>query len=205
MVIELEPIDIAEVSRLAYAQDHRFEEPIEPPEHVVRRHLMEIPRPHRALDRLKRCILADALTATEHDGVIDLVSRALHAVRQPVKQVLNVVAKHAVHVVEPWPGLGGSAGDDRWCSIEVEAFNAAMLDPAAFGDQSAVNNHWQAGRPCHLLDRPVPIEPRAGGSGFWFAALIEYRLAVTVKQRLRRDAGIDTARGPQLPCRNKDI
>src|SRR5262249_58740235 len=135
------------------------------------------------------------LTATKHDGVIDLVSRALHAVRQPVKQVLNVVAKHAAHVVEPWPGLGGSAGDDRRCSIEVEAFNAAMLDPAAFGDQSAVNNHWQAGRPCHLLDRPMPIEPRAGGGGVWFGALIEDWLGRCVKQSLRPGAGnsIDVA------------
>src|SRR5262249_59734013 len=113
----------------------------------------------------------DALGAAQDERVVDLVSGALHAVRQPIKHMLGVVMKHTAHVVEPWSGLSRVAGDDRRRPIEIEALHAAVLDPAALGDQPALDDHWQAGCPCHLLDWPIAVEPRAGGNGLWPALI----------------------------------
>ena len=65
-----------------------------------------------------------------------------------------------VDVIEPEArALVSVAGLDRRRPIEVEAGDALPLDPAAFGDQAVVDQHRQAGRPCHLLDGPVLVEP----------------------------------------------
>ena len=53
VVVELEPVDFAEVARLADAQDHRLQEAIEAPEQLLRGDFREVPRADRALDRLQ--------------------------------------------------------------------------------------------------------------------------------------------------------
>ena len=47
VIVEGEAVDLAEVARLADAQDHRFQEAVESAEHLLRRHLGEIPRRRR--------------------------------------------------------------------------------------------------------------------------------------------------------------
>ena len=83
MIVEGEAVELAEVARLADAQDHRFQEAVEAAEHLLRRHLGEIPGADRVLDRLQQRVLADALLAAEHQRVVDLLVRPLHAMRAP--------------------------------------------------------------------------------------------------------------------------
>ena len=131
VVVEREAVDVAEVARLVDAQDHRLQEAVEAAEHLLRRHLGEIPWPDRVLDRLQQRVLADALQAAEHERVVDLLVGPLHAVRQPMDDVIGVVGIDLVDVVEPRAGLGGVAGSMRRRPIEVEAASRRALDPAA--------------------------------------------------------------------------
>ena len=87
VVVEGEAVDLAEVARLGDAQDHRLEESVEAAEQLHRRHLGEVPRADRVLDRLEQRVLADALGAAEHERVVDLLGRELDAVRQPADQM----------------------------------------------------------------------------------------------------------------------
>ena len=80
----------------------RLQEAIEAAEHMLRRHLGEIPRPDRVLDRFEHRVLADALIAAEHERVVDLLLRALHSMREPFHDVIGVVlAENLVDVIEP--------------------------------------------------------------------------------------------------------
>src|SRR5262245_39582751 len=72
---------ITEVASFVYAQNHRLGEVIEPTEQMRRRHVMEIPRTDRILDRLEHRVFADALGTAKHEGVVDLLLGALHALR----------------------------------------------------------------------------------------------------------------------------
>ena len=105
MVVEVEAIDLAEVARLVDAQDDGLDEAVETAQQFGRRHLVEIPRPDGVLDRLEHRVLADALRAAQHQRVVDLLARALHAVRQPADDVLGVVGIDLADVVEPRLGL----------------------------------------------------------------------------------------------------
>src|SRR5262249_31069827 len=137
--------------------------------------------------------------------MVDLVGGALHTVRQPIELVFGIIAKHTTHVVEPWPGLGRIAGDDRWTSIEIEAHHTLVLDPSAFRDQLVFDDHWHTWRPCHLLDRMIAVQPGAGRDNLWLALIVEYRIAVRIDKLLPPDAGVDAARGPHLARRHKDV
>ena len=119
VVVEGEAVELAEVARLADAQDHRLEEPVEAAEHLLRRDLEEIPGTDRVLDRLEQRVLADALFAAEHQGVVDLVGRLLNAMRQPADDVAGIVAVELLDVVQPAIGVTGDRRDDRR-AVEVE-------------------------------------------------------------------------------------
>ncbi len=111
VVVELEAVDVAEVSRLADAQDDGLRKAVEPSQHLLGRDLDEIPGADRILDRLQQCVLADALRTDEDERVVDLLLWLLHPVRQPLDDVLGIVGINLVHVVEPRPGLGGHRPD----------------------------------------------------------------------------------------------
>jgi hypothetical protein len=132
VVVELESVDVAEVSRLADAQDDRLEEAVEAPEDLLRRDFLEVPWPDRVFHRHQQGILPHALIrAAEHQRVVDLVLRVLHPVGEVLHDVVGIVAEHLVGVVEPSLGLRGVAGDDRRRPVEVEASDPFALDPSA--------------------------------------------------------------------------
>ena len=79
----IDPLGVTEIARLVHPQDDRFGEAIETPEQIGRNDVVEIPRSDRLLHRLQQTVLADTLRSAQHQGVIDLLLRALHPVRQP--------------------------------------------------------------------------------------------------------------------------
>ena len=113
VIVEGEAVELAEVARLADAQDHRFQEAVEAAEHLLRRHLVEIPRADRVLDRLEHRVLADALLAAEHQRVVDLLGGLLHAMRAPAHDMGRVVAVEPLDMIEPAVGIAGDRLHDR--------------------------------------------------------------------------------------------
>src|SRR5262249_11829326 len=59
--------------------------------------------------------------------------------------------------------------------------------------------------PRHLFDRPVAVEPYARRNGFWFAVVVEDRLAVVANKNLRWNARANAASGPRLARRHKEV
>ena len=58
------------------------------------------------LDRLEQRILADTLRAAQHQGVIDLLGRPLHAVRQPAHDMCRIIlGVDRFDMVDPRIGL----------------------------------------------------------------------------------------------------
>jgi len=66
VVVPSVAIDLTEIAGFVDAQHHGFEEAVEPPEHVRRHDLDEIPRSDCLLDRLKQRVLASALPAAKN-------------------------------------------------------------------------------------------------------------------------------------------
>jgi len=124
-------INLAEIAGFVDAQHYGFEETVEPSEHVRRHHLDEIPRPDRLLDRLEQSVLADALPAAEHQSVVDLLSRPLHAMSKTCDDVLGIVGINPMHMLEPRIRFGGIAGNDGRRQINVQAGFTWPMDPAA--------------------------------------------------------------------------
>ena len=134
VIVELEAIDIAQVTRFVDAQDHRLKEAVETAEQVLRRYFEEVPRADRVLHRLKRGVFANALIAAEHQCVVDLLAWSLHPLRKPLHDMVGVIAKHAAYVIEPGAGVAGITWLERRRAIQIEAAHPAALDPAAFRD-----------------------------------------------------------------------
>src|SRR5262245_56229750 len=130
--------------------------------------------------------------------MVDFVARLLHTMRQPVEQVLDIVTEYAVHVIEPRRRCAGVAGDDRWRSVEVEAFDATVLDPSALRNQPIVDDHRLARGPGYLLDRQIAIKPCAGGN----TLVIGWRFAIHPN---KTNARVDAARRPHLARWNEEI
>src|SRR5713226_4621554 len=105
--------------------------------------------------------------------MVDFFLWALDQVREPLHDVLGIITEHLADVIEPRAGLCRVAWSDRRRPVEIEAGHIVPSDPSAFGYQSIADQHGQAGRPGHLLNRPVLIEPRAGGHGLGLAVLAE--------------------------------
>src|ERR1700720_1428742 len=103
--------------------------------------------------------------------MINLVLRSLHSVPQPLDDMVDVIGKDSAPVVDPRPGLCRVARPDCRRAIEVETAHIAPLDPPPLGNQPVPNDHRQTGRPSHLLDGSVLIEPQAGRYEFPYVNL----------------------------------
>src|SRR5262249_26789512 len=136
-----EAIDVAKVARFANPQDHRLHESIEATEQMGGRYLDEVPGADGMFDRLKHCVLADALFAAEHQGVIDLVFGALHAMSEPRNNMGALGAEHVIDVIEPHRGLSRMAVLDERRTVEIEAAHAVALDPSAMRKQKILDEH----------------------------------------------------------------
>src|SRR5271155_1202096 len=100
MIVELEPVEVAEITGFVNAKNDGFHEAIEPSEHLPRRDFDEIPRPDRVLHGLEHRVLADPLFATENERVVNLFLRTLHPLREPLNDVIGVVREDLTHMSE---------------------------------------------------------------------------------------------------------
>ena len=75
--------------------------PVETAEHMLRRNFLEVPRAHGAFDRFEQRVLADPLGAAEHQPVVDLLTRSLHAMGEERDDMVGVVGVDPLDVVNP--------------------------------------------------------------------------------------------------------
>ena len=75
-----------------------------------------------------------------------------------------------------------------------------MLDPSGFGDQLFADQFGQSGRPCHLFDGTIGIEPCARGLSDLLTLFVEHWLTVFIDQWDRRDPRVDATAGPYVAC-----
>jgi hypothetical protein len=136
--------------------------------------------PDRSLQGFKQSVLADALSASKNQRVVDLLSWPLHAMREPINDMLGIIAENFADVVEPRPRLGRiTLLADRW-SIEVETGDVLALNPSTIRYQAITNEHGQARRPRHLLNRYIPVEPVAGADLLLVAVFVERGFAFVI-------------------------
>ena len=197
MLVKIVTRDLAHIFRFVDAQQDAADKRIEALEQVARHDLLAIPRTNRALHALQDRVLADPLLQTaQHQSVVHLLPWPLNPMREPLDEPrkVTVAAKHPAHEIEPQRGLSRVSQLDRRRPVQVEARHVLALDPSAFGYQPVGNGHRHAGCPRHLLDRPVIVEPEAGGD--------RYRLAIIIgPDHDRPDARVDAARRPHLARR----
>jgi hypothetical protein len=121
---------------------------------------VKIPRADRMLDRLEQRILADTLRAAQHQGVVDLLGRPLHTVRQPAHDMCHIILSvDGFDVADPRIGLSRFAELEPGRPVQIEAGHLGAHDPAACHHQAIGDLHRQAGTPGHLFHRPVFIQP----------------------------------------------
>src|SRR6516162_5826117 len=98
--------------------------------------------------------------------MVDLLLRPLHPMGKPRDDVVGVVWKDLMNVVEPRLSCSGISELGARGPIQIEQRHSRTLDPAAVHNETVVDELRHAWTPCHLLRRPVPIEPRAGQNGY---------------------------------------
>ena len=161
VVIEGEAIELAEVARLAHAQDHRFQESVEASKHLLRRHLEEIPCADGMLDAVRAvcpCRCPCLPPSTRAWLIFD--SWLLGTMGAPVDHVCGMLTVELLDVIEPAVGV-----TRYWCddgrAVEVEYAATLSRDPAPIGDQPIRDLDRLARRPGHLFDRSMAVEPGA--------------------------------------------
>ena len=135
VIVKLEAVELAQIARLADPQDHRLQEAVEPPQHLLRRHLLKIPGPDRVFDRLEQRVLADPLLPAENKRVVDLLLRSLHPVRKPIDDVVGLVRVNQPNVIEPSVRPFPDRPARLSGPIEIETCDATAFDPAALKDE----------------------------------------------------------------------
>src|SRR5262249_51416814 len=120
VAVDLAATRIALVAGFAHAQDHRLHVAVEAAHELHRANLVDVPRPDGVRDRLDDRVLADALRATEHDRMVDLLAWALHTMGEPADDVLGLVGEDALHMRKPRTGSVGAAVLDHRRTVQVE-------------------------------------------------------------------------------------
>src|SRR5262249_35919072 len=136
---------------------------------------------------LQQRILADSLMAAEHERMIDLDLGVLDAQREPIDDVIRIVAIDLADVINPWCSFHGISEGERRRPIQVVAGSALVLDPAARINKSILDDPRMAWGPGYLLDVPILVEPLVCCNRLRFILVIEDREATLVKKRYRRN------------------
>ena len=165
----------------------------------------KIPRTDCLLQRRKDRILTDTGRAAEHQGVVDLIARPLAALCEVFEEMPVILGINFLHQPDPKAGFRRIARLDPWPPVEVETRRFRFIEPSAVGNELVYDEHRLGRCPCHLLHRPVLIEPRARLDFFRLAVAIEYRLAVFLEHRHRRQLRINSVCAPMLPGRQVDV
>src|SRR5215211_2173822 len=92
--------------------------------------------------------------------MVDLLLRALNAMGEPIDDVAGMAWEDFSDVIEPWLHVA-LLRDNCRRPIQVEHSASQPLDPAAFSDQLILDFRRLPGRPGHLFDRAICVEPRA--------------------------------------------
>src|SRR6516164_3548145 len=101
-------------------------------------------------------------------------------------------------MIEPSIGLAWITRPEGRRPIKIEAAHTWALNPAAERDQAIPDNFWRAGRPRHLLDGFVAVEPCGCLDRFMLAVLF-------CRQRNRRDACVDAGCRPHFAVWCEDV
>ena len=99
VIVEGKAVELAEIARLADAQDHRFQEAIEAAEHCCGETSVKFHGPIGVLDRLQQRVLADALLAAEHERVVDLLVQAAARGAHTISRYDRIVAIQRCEVI----------------------------------------------------------------------------------------------------------
>src|SRR5262245_53520797 len=128
----------------------------------------------------------------------------LHPLSAPLDDVLCIIAKDLVDVIEPGTGLSRIPRLDCRRFVKIETRNIVPRDPAAFGYQSVTNESFFAWSPGHLLNGPVLVEPCARIYLDLLTLVIQDKSTI-LKQWYFRDSRIDTAGKPNLTRGDENI
>src|SRR5262249_55220037 len=133
---------------------------VESPQQRRRHNFLHVPLAYRPPDRVKERVLPDSLTAAQEQRVIDLLLWMLHTMREPPHDMFSVVRVESGDVIEPDSSLASVAEFNVRRPIKVEGRAAMSTHPSAIRDQPILDQHRLAGRPRHLFNRAILIEPR---------------------------------------------
>src|SRR6516225_1728512 len=83
VIVEREAIPLAQVAGFVDTQDDRLQMAVEAAQGLRGTYLPKVMGADSLLDWLKDCVLADALLATQHKSVVELLAGALDALGRP--------------------------------------------------------------------------------------------------------------------------
>jgi hypothetical protein len=90
-LIKFKAGDIAHILHFADPQDDASKPRIEVVKDILRRYLLEVPRPDSTLHRFEDRVLTDARYAAQHQPVVDLDVRLLASLREPSDDAVGIV------------------------------------------------------------------------------------------------------------------
>src|SRR5512144_2975322 len=113
------------------------------------------------LHGFEKSILADSLQPPQDQRMVDLLMGLLYAMGEPCNDVLCVLIIDLADVFKPESSLGGIALNHFRRSVKVEACATTPLNPAALRNELITYQHRLSGRPSHLLNRLIAVDPGA--------------------------------------------
>src|ERR1700733_8109988 len=194
MVVVREAVEFAHVLGFADPQHDALDEPVEAAKGLLRTCFLEVPRANGMLDRLQHGVLSNAWDAAEHQPMVDLFLRALHAMGEPFDDVVGFVGVNLPDVFDPRLGFGGIARRGPRRPVEVEYCHARPFYPTAVTDESVADELGQSRGPGHLLNRRVLRQPRA-----------RFDCLFPAWRRDWRNSRVDARRWPEVACRKVDV
>src|SRR5262245_63461839 len=145
---------VAEIADLADPQHDRSQKSSEDTEQLRGRDLFEIPWADCMLHRLKHRVLADARSAAEHQAVVYLIVRALHAVCEVQNNALMILRINTLDEFKPPACLFCVAVLERRRTIQIERRDFVTIYPAAVDDELVANERRLPGCPGEMVHRP---------------------------------------------------
>src|SRR5262245_52581242 len=105
------------------------------------------------------CIFTDALLRTsDNEPMIDFDFRMLHAKREPLLDMIEIIAPKLFSVLPPWTIFVGITFDLFRRNVFVECGLPFAVHPPAVHHELVLYDHRQARSPRHLMGRLLNVE-----------------------------------------------